>query len=61
MFKCGYFQTEDHSRLEEVYNTPIIDPHTSMIMLYLWLVNVATLIYSLFDNKGRFHDFSQEF
>jgi len=60
MFKCGYFQTEAHSRLEEVYNTPIMDSHTSMILLYLWLVNVATLIYLLFDNKGRFIDFSVE-
>ena len=60
MFKCGYFQTEAPSKLEEVYNSPIMDSHTSMIMLYLWLVNVATLIYLLFDNKGRFIDFSVE-
>ena len=60
MFKYGHFQSEAHSRLEEVYNTPIMDSHTSMILLYLWLVNMATLIYFLFDNKGRFLDFSVE-
>ena len=60
MFKCEYFQTEAPSRLEEVYNTPIMDSHTSMVLLYLWLVNVAILIYLLFDNKGRFLDFSVE-
>ena len=60
MFKCGYFQTEAPSKLEEVYKTPIMGSHTSMILLYLWLVNVATLIYLLFDNKGRFLDFSVE-
>jgi len=58
--KYEYFQTEAPSRLEEVYNTPIMDSHTSMILPYLWLVNVATLIYSLFDNKGRFIDFLVE-
>ena len=42
MFKCGYFQTEAPSRLEEDYNTPISDSQTSMILLNLWLVNVAT-------------------
>ena len=60
MFKCGYFQTEAPSRLEEDYNTPISYSQTSMILLNLWLVNVATLIYFLFDNKGRFLDFSVE-
>jgi len=60
MFKCGHFRTEAPSRLEELYNTPIMDSHTSMALLYLWLVNVATLIYLLFDNKGRFLDFSVE-
>ena len=60
MFKCGYFRTEAPSRLEELYNTPIMDSHKSMILHYLWLVNVATLIYFLFDNKGRFLDYTEE-
>jgi len=56
--KCGYVQTENPHWLEEAYKTSINDSDTGMLMRSLWHRNIAsTLIYSLFDKKGRFLDF----
>lgn len=55
---CGYVQTEEPYWLQEAYESSINHSDTGMIMRNLWLRNVATtLIYFLFDNKGRFLDY----
>ena len=56
--RCGYVQTEEPYWLHEAYESSINHSDTGMIMRNLWLRNVATtLIYFLFDNKGRFLDY----
>ena len=56
---CGYVQTEEPYWLPEAYESSINDSDTGMIMRNLWLRNVATtLIYFLFDHKGRFLDYA---
>ena len=54
---CGYVQTEEPYWLEETYKTSINDSDTGMIMRNLLHRNItATLIYFLFNNKGKFMD-----
>ena len=56
--QCGYVQTEHPHWLEEAYESSINDSDTGMIMRNLWHRNItATLIYFLFNNKGRFLDY----
>ena len=55
--QCGYVQTEDPHWLEEAYESTITDSDTGMIMRNLWFRNITTtLIYFLFNNKGKFLD-----
>ena len=56
--QCGYVQTEEPFWLKEAYDTPINDSDTGMIMRNLWHRNIAaTLIYFLFNKKGKFLDY----
>ena len=55
--QCGYVQTEDPHWLEEAYESTITDSDTGMIIRNLWFRNITTtLIYFLFNNKGKFLD-----
>ena len=55
--QCGYVQTEDPHWLEEAYESTITDSDAGMIMRNLWFRNITTtLIYLLFNNKGKFLD-----
>ena len=55
---CGYVQTGEPFWLEEAYNMPIKKSDTGMIMRNYWLRNVtATIIFFLFDHKGKFFDY----
>ena len=56
--QCGYVQTEDPHWLEEAYESTITDSDTGMIIRNLWFRNITTtLIYFLFNNKGKFLDY----
>ena len=55
--QCGNVQTEDPHWLEEAYESTITDSDTGMIIRNLWFRNITTtLIYFLFNNKGKFLD-----
>ena len=56
---CGYVQTGEPFWLEEAYNMPINKSDTGMIMRNYWFRNAtATIIFFLFDHKGKFLDYS---
>ena len=55
---CGYVQTESPFWLEEAYSRPINDVDTGLMMRSYWHRNVAsTLIYILFNQRGKFLDY----
>ena len=55
---CGYVQTEFPFWLEEAYSRPINDVDTGLMMRSYWHRNVtSTLIYILFNQRGKFLDF----
>ena len=55
---CRYVQTESPSWLEEAYNRPINDVDTGLMMRSYWHRNVtSTLIYILFNQRGKFLDY----
>ncbi len=56
--QCGYVQTEEPYWLGEAYKAPVNYSDTGMMMRSLWHRNIAaTLIYFLYDKKGKFLDF----
>ena len=55
---CGYVQTESPFWLEEAYSRPINDVDTGLMMRSYWHRNVtSTLIYILFNQRGKFLDY----
>ena len=56
--QCGYVQTEAPFWLEEAYITSINNSDTGIMMRSFWHRNIAsTLIYSLFNQQGKFLDY----
>ena len=55
---CGYVQTESPFWLKEAYSRPINDVDTGLMMRSYWHRNIAsTLIYILFNQRGKFLDY----
>ena len=55
---CGYVQTESPFWFEEAYSNPINDVDTGLMMRSYWHRNIAsTLIYILFNQRGKFLDY----
>ena len=55
---CGYVQTEFPFWLKEAYSRPINDVDTGLMMRSYWHRKVAsTLIYILFNQRGKFLDY----
>jgi len=56
---CGYVQTESPFWLEEAYSKPINDVDTGLMMRNYWHRNItSTLIYILFNHRGKFLDYA---